>query len=66
MNKQVIEILRNYDTLVLDITEMALKVRINDGPFNDATDLDKLEFLREEWFTVTEKLSELGYEIPTI
>lgn len=65
MDEQIIEILREYDNLVLDITEMAMKVRINDGPFRDATEFDRLELLRGEWFKVTEKLSELGYEIPT-
>lgn len=65
MDEQIIEILRKYDNLVLDITEITMLVRVNDGPFRVATELDRLEFLREEWFKVTEKLNELGYEIPT-
>lgn len=63
MENQVIEILREYDNLVLDINEMTLKVRINDAPFREATETDRLEFLREEWFKVTERLDELGYNV---
>jgi len=63
MNEEVIRILKEYDNLILEITEMSIKVRVNDSPFRDATDTDKLEFIREEWFKISSKLSDLGYEV---
>lgn len=48
MDKEVIKILREYDNLVLDITEIVMKVRINGSPFRDATETDKLEVLKDE------------------
>lgn len=65
LNKQVMEILKDFDNTVLDISEMQMKVRSGDAPFRDATETDKLDFLKEEWFRVVEKLNELGYDITT-
>lgn len=63
MNEEIIEILRNYDNLVLDIYDMNVMVRIDNEPFREATFGDKLDLLREEWFEVIGKLEELGYDI---
>lgn len=63
MNKKALEVLREFDNLVLDIMEMPLKVRIDDSPFREATDYDRLELLREEWFKVTAELEKLGEKV---
>jgi hypothetical protein len=63
MDKKVIEILKGFDNLATDIMEMQVKIRIGDGPYREASDMDRLELLREEWFKVSEELHELGIDV---
>ena len=58
MNLEIMQILRNYSSLVEDILESKIEVRIGNGKVREATEKDKLELLREEWFQVVEEIGE--------
>jgi hypothetical protein len=63
MNKEILQILKNYNALAEDILDVKIDVRIGNSEFRQANIKDRLELLREEWFKATEEIEELGYDI---